>query len=280
MKNVYYYFICLKKLGPNRYHFFKMEEDKGYTRLDIHHYNKKGKPVYAFKCHICGGKYTNYNNASAHVKACKLNHENHLHQRSFPIYKPFGIIPEHIPIEAVTPVKIKPHSEPGAPISHEFKALIELIADMNIPYTQIDSPSWENFIHSLNPGVKVPKKDRIRLMIVEHSYALLKEGIKDCKGLTCGVSVDGATIFGNHTYAFILVHPHGLRLAGIQIVDDQKGVTLAQATAEIINMCIENDIKISGVVSDNGPSLVAALTNMDPNDPLSLRVLIGMAVLR
>ena len=25
--------------------------------------------------------------------------------------------------------------------------LIELIADVNIPYAQLDSPSWDNFIH-------------------------------------------------------------------------------------------------------------------------------------
>ena len=55
---------------------------------------------------------------------------------------------------------------------------------------------------------------------------------------------------------------------------------MAKATADIINSYRESGINVSGVVSDNGPSLVAALTNMNSDDPLSLRVLIGMAVLR
>ena len=77
-----------------------------------------------------------------------------------------------------------------------------------------------------------------------------------------------------------MIHPHGLRLAGIKIVNDQRGSTLAKATSEVIEQCQAHEIHISGVVSDNGPSLVAALTNMNPNDPLSLRVLIGLAILR
>ena len=257
-----------------------METDKGYTRLGIHHYDKKGKAVYAFQCNICKGKFTNYNNAAAHVSSCRISHANAIDQRAFPILQAFGITPAQLPLEAVIPVKIKARSEPGAPLSHEFEALLELFADMNIPYTQIESPSWEKFIHALNPGLKIPKKDTLRTMIIEHSSTLLKEGLNDVKGTICGVAVDGAKIFDNHTYAFILVHPHGLRLAGIKTVDDQKGVTLAQATADIINTCHESGINVSGVVSDNGPSLVAALTNMDPDDPLSLRVLIGMTVLR
>lgn len=257
-----------------------MEKDRGYTRLGVDHYDKKGKPVYGFRCHICGGKYKNYNNANAHVAACRRHQENAIHQRAFPILKALGITPDQLPLEAVLPPQVKPHPEPGASLSHEHQALVELIADLNIPYTQIEAPSWVNFVHALNPGVKLPKKDTLRRMIIEHANTLLDESLNDCTGMTCGVAVDGATIFGDHTYAFILIHPHGLRLAGIHIVDDQRGATLAQTTAEVLNVCIQHDIHISGVVSDNARSLVSALTNMNPKDPLSLRVLIGMAVLR
>ena len=135
-----------------------MEEDKGYTRLGVDHYNKKGKAIYGFQCHICNGKFKNSNNAAAHVKYCKRNHENACNQRAFPILSAFGITPDQLPAEAVIPIKIKAHLEPGSPISIEFQSLIELIADMNIPYTQIESPSWEKFIHALNPGIKIPKK--------------------------------------------------------------------------------------------------------------------------
>ena len=135
-----------------------METDKGYTRLGIHHYDKKGKAVYAFQCNICKGKFTNYNNAAAHVSSCRISHANAIDQRAFPILQAFGITPAQLPLEAVIPVKIKARSEPGAPLSHEFEALLELFADMNIPYTQIESPSWEKFIHALNPGLKIPKK--------------------------------------------------------------------------------------------------------------------------
>lgn len=267
-------------IRPNRLHLNLMEEEKGYTRLGVNHHDKKGNAVFAYRCNICKGEFTNSNNACTHVRACRLNHANAMNQRAFPILRAFGITPSQLPMEAVFPPHIDARSEPGAQLSHEHKALIELIADMNIPYTQLESPTWERFIHSLSPGFKIPKKDSLRMMIIEHSNNLLKESLSDCRGLTCGIAVDGATIFEYHTYAFILIHPHGLRLAGIKIVQDQKGATLAGATASVLKTCIENEVHISGIVSDNAASLVAALTNMNPTDPVSIKYLIGMAILR
>ena len=56
-------------------------------------------------------------------------------------------------------------------------------------------------------------------------------------------------------------------------------VIFKSITASIIKDCHEHGISISGIVSDNA-NIVAALTNMDQNDPLSLRALISLAVLR
>ena len=251
-----------------------------YTKLDVHHYNHKGKPVYSYKCNICNNKYINTNNAAAHCRECLKRKENAQAQRGFPILEAFHITPEKVPEDAVTPVKITPRPFPDAPISMEHSALIELIADMNIPYTQLNSMSWEAFIHSLNPGFKIPSSEKLRDLIVEYSNQCLEEGLQDFKGLTCGLAVDGATLIALHTYAYILVNPNGLRVAGFKVVDDQRGTTLAAATADIISECGEHGIFISGVVSDNAKSLVNALTNMNQNDPLSLRTLIGLAVLR
>lgn len=251
-----------------------------YTRLSIDHYSKKGKPIYGFRCHICNHNYSNSNNAAAHCSSCLKRMENTKQQRAFPILEALHINPPNLPEEAVEPVTVKSRTSPGGPLSLEHKALVELIADMNIPYSQIESPTWEAFIHSLNPGIKIPKKDKLHDIIIDHGKNLVKEGIESFRGLMCGLAVDGATLLEWHTYAFILVHPHGLRLAGLKIVDNQQGRTLAQATADVLRTCQEIGVSISGIVSDNAPSLVSALTNMDPNDPFSIKSLIGMAILR
>lgn len=47
---------------------------------------------------------------------------------------------------------IVPKNHPSEAISKEIKCLIELIADLNILYTQLEAPSWEKFIHSYNPN--------------------------------------------------------------------------------------------------------------------------------
>ena len=176
------------------------------------------------------------------VQLVKSDKKTKKKQRAIPILQALRITPSQLPEEAVTPVTVKEHSEPGVPLSLEHQALVELIADMNIPYTQLESTTWENFIHTLNPGFKIPKKDKFREIIIEHANKLLEEGLRVFRGHLCGFAVDGATIFSEHTYAFILVHPHGLRLAGIKLVDDQSGYTLGAATADIINDLVKGHL--------------------------------------
>ena len=60
---------------------------------------------------------------------------------------------------------IVPKNRPNEPISKEHQCLIALIADLNIPYTQLEAPTWEKFIHILNPNFEIPHKDKLRELI-------------------------------------------------------------------------------------------------------------------
>ena len=184
-----------------------------------------------------------------------------------------------VPQEAVDPIIIYPKKDKDN-ISLEHKALIELIAEMNIPYTQLESPAWENFIHTLNPGFIIPMKDFLRNLILEHSSNLLHQGIQDLQNHTCGLAIDGATLISLHIYGFVLVDHCGLRLAGFKHVDDQKGKTLAIAISDTIKQCSKHGISISSIVSDNAASLKCAITNADDNNSFTLKALIGEEVLR
>lgn len=70
-----------------------------------------------------------------------------------------------IPQEAVDPVLIYPKKNIEN-ISLEHRGFIKFIAEMNIPYTQFESPAWENFIHTLNPAFVIPMKDFLRKLIL------------------------------------------------------------------------------------------------------------------
>ena len=123
------------------------------------------------------------------VQLVKSDKKTKKKQRAIPILQALRITPSQLPEEAVTPVTVKEHSEPGVPLSLEHQALVELIADMNIPYTQLESTTWENFIHTLNPGFKIPNKDKFREIIIEHANELLEEGLRVFRGhLNCFTS--------------------------------------------------------------------------------------------
>ena len=64
-----------------------------------------------------------------------------------------------MPEDAIEPHEIQPwKNECSGVISKEHRAIIELIAERNIPYTQVELDAWENFIHMLNPGFVIPSK--------------------------------------------------------------------------------------------------------------------------
>ena len=255
-----------------------------WTRLETYTIPNKGKrkgmKVYDFHCNICNRDFQNCTNAAAHVKSCKERFSNFRRVQSFTIMNAFGIEEDQISDECLNFQLIVPKNHPREPISKEHQCLIELIADLNIPYTQLEAPSWEKFIHALNPNFELPKKDKLRELILEHASVLLYNGLEDLKGKTCGLAVDGATLMNRHTYAYILVEQSGLRLAGFQNIEQQTGEVISKATADIIKECKKHQITISGIVSDNAANLKSALTNNDPRDPNSIKSMIGESFLR
>ena len=96
-------------------------------------------------------------------------------------------------------------------ISKKCKALIELIAEQKIPFTQLEKGApWENFIHTLNPGFVIPMKDQLRKLFIEHSQNATEKGLNDLRGYTCGLAVDGETLISLNNYVFVLVFKDGL----------------------------------------------------------------------
>ena len=117
-------------------------------------------------------------------------------------------------------------------------------------------------------------------MIIKLAKESLDEGIAEFSHKVCGMAVDGATLLSRHCYAFILMNPMGLRLAAIKEVKKQDAITLARSIAEVLRACQEGNIEISGIVSDNTPSLVKALVDNDPTNESTLLALIGSEIVR
>ena len=127
---------------------------------------RKGKKVFDFHCNICNRDYHNCTNAAAHVKSCQERFSNLKKVHCCNILEAFGQV--DVQKEDFNFQFIFPKSKPNERISQEHQSLIELIADLNIPYTQFEAPAWERFIHSLNPKFEIPHKDKLRELIIEH----------------------------------------------------------------------------------------------------------------
>jgi hypothetical protein len=114
-------------------------------------------------------------------------------------------------------------------LSPEHSRLVELIADNNIPFTQLESPAWAGFIHILNKDFVIPPRDQLRSLIIDYAAQITQEGLNDLRGEICGLAVDGAFLHTWHTYAFILIHRSKLRMVYLNAVTDQTGVTISKS---------------------------------------------------
>ena len=252
-----------------------------WTRLEYVSTNNKGNSVYKFKCNICGHIYNNHNNAASHVSSCLKKQKQLAGQTNLSSFG-IGAPPHTSPSDDVIQLQSQDDHEETvhfncSPID---KALITLIADTNIPYTTINSTPWLEFLNTLNPNYQPPSKDKLRCMIIQQAKEDLQEGLRDFANSISGLAVDGATLMMKHCYAFILLNPVGLRLAGIIQVKQQDAVTLAKAVAEILNSLKDYNITISGIVSDNCPALVKSLTDNDPKNEYTLKALVGNEIVR
>jgi hypothetical protein len=139
-----------------------------------------------------------------------------------------------------------------------------VIAEHDIPYTQLESDAWDEFIHSLNPDFHIPPREELRDLFIVYAQELLQEGIMDLRGEICGMSIDGAKILDWHCYVFVLVHNSKLRLGGLEAVSVQTSAVLADCIHKVYREISFYTVTISGICTDNAHNLVAAITKKDP----------------
>lgn len=253
----------------------EIEEGKHWTRVGLP--IKKGdREIYSFKCHICNNVFKNHRNAKAHCLQCLAQRRISDKQTTLDSL----IITskdEEVHVEKKTEIieDIEPPIQ--EPLEKKTKALVELICDMNIPYTQLQSPSWNNFVKALCEDYKIPSSDEIKKAIIQYSKYICHHTLKDLKNMTVGLAIDGASFRKEHYYALILISSSKVRLLDIVNVEDQKGSTIAKVLLNCYKLCKRYDISIAGVVSDNAASLKAAISG---DHPLYLPTLLGEAVIR
>ena len=226
------------------------------------------RKIYSYRCLHCNHIFQNHKNAVNHVKQC-IRGENQPKQRT--LEESFGLPkPNRSPRgtnDSQDPLLIKDLD----PITEQ---IIQLFCQSNTPFSQIDNDYWHQFIHFLNPDVDIPCRQTLMKALEEYPEVLKLKCLEDFKGQIAGLAADGATYRGKHYYAFILIGLRKVRLLQIVHVVSQDAPSLAKVFEDIYTTCKNHQIQISSIVTDNAPSLKAALTK---DNPLYLRALIGDA---
>ena len=247
-----------------------------WEKLDLVSMSKKGKPIYKFRCLLCNHTFINQNNAASHVARCLRCHQQEQKQTKLHTFGIGSDPPQH----SESFVHQKEEDSHPLSMSPLDVALIELIADSNIPYTQLNSTPWVEFLRVFNPEYHIPSNQKLREMIIDYSKTSVQSGLVELKNQICGLAVDGATLINKHCYAFLLIYEAGLRLAEIKELKNQNASSLSTAVADVIRKCESYGIQISGVVSDNAAALVKALVDNDRNSPTTLLAQLGHEILR
>ena len=151
------------------------------------------------------------------------------------------------------------------------------MATHNVPYTQLNSPTWQRFIDELKPGFKLPSDKVFSVKIKEYAKHLEQKSYSDMRGQEAGICIDGAGFNIKKYYAVVLINGTRARLAKIYHVSDQTADKLSSVVADVFTKATQHGITITGTCSDNARNLIAAL---EGSDEKSLIAKIGSYLLR
>lgn len=119
----------------------------------------KQRAIYSFKFKFCNKIFSNHNTAAKHISACLKAHSNQESQRTL---ANFGITQPVPPPNQTTEDNPSEEETFHTTLNKFDVALVELIADNNIPYTSLSPDSWENFLYVFSPDFQIPNKATLR----------------------------------------------------------------------------------------------------------------------
>lgn len=77
---------------------------------------------------------------------------------------------------------ILPRNTESDPISTEHTKLLEIIAEMNIPDAQMESPAWKSFFNVLNLTFVIPHTRMLHGVILEYAEKNQRDELKELRG--------------------------------------------------------------------------------------------------
>ena len=214
--------------------------------------------IFAFQCLWCTKCFSNHKNVKQHFAHCPALHPKDPKNRLISDF----------------------FTAPAAEKAQDCKItqdLITLIAVHNIPYTQLNSPIWKQFISDLNPDYVIPSTNTLNIRIKEYADFLENKSYQDLMGQEAGICIDGAGFNIEKYYAVVLVNGSRARLAKVYHVEEQTSAKLSEIVADVFRKAVKKGITITGTCSDNAKNLVAALEGPGDN---SLLAKIGTYLLR
>ena len=251
--------------------FYILEDTNHFVLLGIDHIEKgTNRKIFKYQCVHCTHTFKNHKNAKEHLKNCPIyngNGQNITPKSTLDDY--FQISKE----KNESPRVIEPPKEEA--FQPFERALMNLFMECSYPYSEIERPAWQEFVNTLNTEFELPCIQTFKRAIIQYSEEIQEESLNDMKDTVCGLAVDGSTFRGSHYYATILIGPRKIRLLRIQLIQKQDGVSLSNYLFEVYKICLSHHITISGVCSDNGPGIKAALTK---EHPLYFRALVGNTI--
>ena len=264
--------------------FFKISHfimQQYYETLSISHIDKRGRKIYNYRCRICNQILTNSKNAAAHCRNCLKLRKALADQKT--IQESFGIAGTNRQADEEQQAS---ENEAGKTsgnfvLTPEQEALIELISDMNIPYTQLCSPSWDKFIHTMRPDFIIPNKEQIREITIKYADKIVEDELEQLRGKIAAIAIDGATLASIHAYAIVLVTVDGIKIGDITQVDQQTAQNLSTIITKFLNKCQEHSIFVAVITSDNAANIKAAIERAaDKKDLDTLKLLLGNSIFR
>lgn len=166
-------------------------------------------------------------------------------------------------------------SHPNDDASIEDQDIVDWLAKKYLPFNFFDDESTQDFFKKLNPNVSMPKKDRLRRMVLKRFAETQEKMMQKLRTVNSKLAftVDGWTSISGKTYYGITVHfiddMWNLRSATLDFVPSE-GLHTGKAIAQVFFKCLQFygiETKVGGITVDNAAAnttFMSELSNILP----------------
>ena len=150
-------------------------------------------------------------------------------------------------------------------LTEKDRRMIRAVVDGGVAIDSLKRDAWKKFAETL--GLRIPSRERIRLMIVTYGDEILAKNFASMRGRYATLITDGGTIIGKQFYPVIMFCERRLYFIDAIRIDQSTHTAIASSLAYWVTKMRNDGIHVTSLITDNAKNITLATRDASQQGP-------------